>query len=92
MTLAERQVLTVVEAGKVLGIGRSAAYEAARRGDIPTLRIGRRVVVPAKALERLLEGGMAVGQPDDGPGSNKNRPRPGLRSRERFEEGSLVPL
>ena len=30
----------------MLGIGRAASYEAARRGDIPTLKIGRRIVVP----------------------------------------------
>lgn len=47
-------VLTVEEAGRLLGIGRGLAYEAARRGDIPTLRIGRRLVVPRAALERLL--------------------------------------
>ena len=48
--------LTVPQAAKKLGIGRSAAYEAARTGQIPTLRIGRRILVPVRALERLLEG------------------------------------
>lgn len=53
----ERQVLTVVEAGQVLGLSRSGAYLAAARGDIPTIRIGRKkLLVPKKALERLLEG------------------------------------
>ena len=47
-------VLTVEEAGRLLGIGRGLAYEAARRGDIPTLRIGRRLVVPRAALDRIL--------------------------------------
>ena len=47
-------ILTVEEAGRLLGIGRGLAYEAARRGDIPTLRIGRRLVVPRLALDRLL--------------------------------------
>ena len=49
-----RRTLTVPEAGRALGIGRSAAYEAAQRGDIPTIRIGRRVLVPVAALSRLL--------------------------------------
>ncbi len=48
------QTLTVAEAARLLGIGRGLAYEAARRGDIPALRIGRRFVVPRVALERLL--------------------------------------
>jgi excisionase family DNA binding protein len=51
----ERQTLTVEEAARVLGIGRSAAYLAARRGDLPVIRIGRRYVVPRLALERMLD-------------------------------------
>jgi excisionase family DNA binding protein len=51
----ERQTLTVEEAARVLGIGRSAAYLAARRGDLPAIRIGRRYVVPRAALERMLD-------------------------------------
>ncbi|HUF80028.1 MAG TPA: helix-turn-helix domain-containing protein [Burkholderiales bacterium] len=46
--------LSVVEAGRRLGIGRNAAYEAARKGEIPTLRIGGRILVPREALERML--------------------------------------
>ena len=49
--------MTVPEAGKVLGLGRSATYEAVRRGELPTIRVGRRVLVPVKALERMLEAG-----------------------------------
>ena len=50
----ERQTLTVEEAAEVLGIGRNSAYEAIKRGEIPALRLGRRLVVPRKALDRLL--------------------------------------
>ena len=52
----ERLVLTVAEAASLLGISRSFAYEAAANGDIPTIRIGRRILVPKVALERLLSG------------------------------------
>jgi excisionase family DNA binding protein len=52
----ERRTLTVEEAGRWLGIGRSAAYAAAKRGDIPVISIGRRLVVPKDALERMLAG------------------------------------
>ena len=48
---------TVLEMAKVLGIGRSAAYDAVRRKEIPAIRIGRRLLVPAAALDRLLETG-----------------------------------
>ena len=44
------------ETSKLLGTGINQTYEAARRGDIPTLRIGRRILVPRVALERLLSG------------------------------------
>jgi excisionase family DNA binding protein len=47
--------LTVPEAGRLLGIGRNAAYEAARRGEIPTIKIGKLLLVPLVALQRKLE-------------------------------------
>lgn len=47
-------VLTVEEAAEALRIGRTAAYEAARRGDLPTVRIGRSLRVPRHQLEALL--------------------------------------
>lgn len=49
-----RATLTIDEAAKVLGIGRTAAYDAARRNEIPTIKIGRRLLVPRAALDRLL--------------------------------------
>ena len=50
------KTLTVPEAGKrYFDLGRNASYEAARRGDIPTIRIGRLLRVPVVALERMLE-------------------------------------
>jgi excisionase family DNA binding protein len=48
------RTLSVPEAGRWLGIGRNASYEAARRGEIPTIRIGRLLRVPVVALERKL--------------------------------------
>ena len=69
----DRQTLTVPEAGKVLGIGRNSAYEAARRGQIPVIRLGRRLLVPVAALRRLLAQGHretalgAAQDPNDSP-------------------------
>lgn len=45
---------TVPEAGRMLGIGRDAAYRAASEGIIPTLRLGRRLVVPVPKLMALV--------------------------------------
>jgi len=53
---AERKVLTVPEAGAQIGLSRNGAYEAAKRGDIPTIRIGKLLFVPKIAWERLLAG------------------------------------
>lgn len=55
-----RRTYTVTEAAAVLGIGRSAAYEAARTGQLPTIKIGKRILVPRVALERLLSGPSAA--------------------------------
>lgn len=59
-----RATITVEEAAELLGIGRSAAYQAARRGQLPTCRLGRRLFVPVPALLELLNG-RAFAQPDD---------------------------
>jgi len=47
--------LTVEQAAQVLGICRGLAYEAAARGELPTIRLGRRVLVPTARLLALLE-------------------------------------
>jgi excisionase family DNA binding protein len=52
-----RSTLTVEEAGcEVLGLSRAGAYKAANEGDLPVVRVGRRMVVPRFALEKLLMG------------------------------------
>ena len=47
--------LSVAEAGLQLGLSRSLMYEAIRSKQIPSIRIGRRILIPRVALERLLE-------------------------------------
>lgn len=47
--------LTIPQVAKLLGLGRNSAYAAAKRGEIPTIVIGRRILVPVAALKRLLE-------------------------------------
>jgi excisionase family DNA binding protein len=46
--------VTVAEAARLLGVGRNLAYEAVKRGEIPTIRIGRRILVPVEGINRLL--------------------------------------
>lgn len=54
MEQTQRLTLTVDQAAEILGIGRSATYEAIGRGEVPYLRFGRRIVIPRAALLRLL--------------------------------------
>jgi len=61
---SERLTLTVEEAGQLLGISRALAYEMARTGRLPTLRFGKRIVVPKKAIETMLAQAVPVAIPD----------------------------
>lgn len=56
-------LLDVPDAARVLGIGRSMAYELVRRGEWPTavLRVGRLIKIPSGPLLRLVETGGAAG-------------------------------
>ena len=50
-----KKTLSVPEAGKrYFDLGRNASYEAARRGELPVIKIGSRLRVPIVALERML--------------------------------------
>jgi excisionase family DNA binding protein len=49
-----RLTLSVEEAGELLGISRGLAYELVRKGELPSLRLGRRLVVPRAALQSIL--------------------------------------
>jgi excisionase family DNA binding protein len=52
--VSERLTLTVPEAAQLLGVSRGTAYEAARAGELPTVRLGRRLLVPRARLLELL--------------------------------------
>jgi len=49
------KTMTVPDAGRIYyGLSRNGSYEAAKRGDIPTIKIGRLLRVPVRALEEML--------------------------------------
>jgi excisionase family DNA binding protein len=50
----DRWAFSIEETARLLGTGRTLTYQSAQRGDIPTIRIGRRLLVPRQALEDLL--------------------------------------
>ena len=53
---SESRTQTIDEAARELGIGRNQAYAAARRGDIPTIRIGKRILVLREPFKKMLAG------------------------------------
>lgn len=52
--LAGKATLTIEQTAQLLGLGRTAAYDAARRGEFPTRKLGQRLVVPVPALLEWL--------------------------------------
>ncbi len=68
----DRLVLTIAEAAEVLGVSRAFAYELAARGEIPVLRLGRRRLVPRRALLQM------VGEEAQGASPMPTAPAPSL--------------
>lgn len=52
----QRMTLTVEEAARLLGVSRALAYELVRDGEIPSLRLRRRIVIPRTVIDALLRG------------------------------------
>ena len=56
MTDSKPKTISIPEAGRLyFGLGRDASYEAAKRGEIPFIQVGRKKRVPVVAMERLLD-------------------------------------
>ncbi len=53
----DRQVLSVEEAAQALSIGRGLAYQMVAEGKIPSIRLGRRLLIPKARIDRMLAGG-----------------------------------
>ena len=51
----ERLVYTVAEAARMLGISRAHGYDLVASGELAHVRLGRRVVIPVRVIERLLD-------------------------------------
>ncbi len=55
MNQVDTRTVTVTQAARILGISRGSAYEAAKTGELPVIRIGKRLLVSMEALDRMLE-------------------------------------
>lgn len=51
----ERMTMTVADLQQALGIGRRHAYELVNRADFPTIRLGKKIVIPRDAFMRWLD-------------------------------------
>jgi excisionase family DNA binding protein len=50
----QKPTLTVEEVAEILGTGRTATYDAVKRGEIPSIRVGRKFLIPTNAVRHLL--------------------------------------
>lgn len=52
-----KATVNVEELARLMGIGKRQAYEAVERGDIPSIRLGRRIVISTRVIKGILESG-----------------------------------
>ena len=57
--IEKRLCITVPEAAAMLGLSRNFGYELVKQGQLPVIRLGKRLLIPRAALEKMLEKGMS---------------------------------
>ena len=50
----DRKAISVLECARLLGLGKNLCYEAIQRGEIPSIKVGGRILVPVAALDKML--------------------------------------
>jgi excisionase family DNA binding protein len=53
-TADERPTLSVMEAGRLLGLSKASIYHAVQSGEVPSIRVGRRLLIPTASLRKML--------------------------------------
>lgn len=61
MSVAERPILSVAETADLLGISRWLVQQAVRDGSLPSVRVGRRILIPRVRLDAWLQGATEAG-------------------------------
>lgn len=51
----ERLIVSIAEAAQLLGVSDDLVYELTQRGDLPCIRLGRRKVIPRRAIDVIIE-------------------------------------
>jgi excisionase family DNA binding protein len=57
--MERERVYSVEQAAQKLGLDKKTVYDAIHDGDLPSIKVGRRILVPAAAFDRLLDEGIA---------------------------------
>ena len=52
---SQRLTYSIKETAQVLGLSRNSVYQGCQRGEIPSIRVGKRILIPKAALLRILE-------------------------------------
>lgn len=78
---SDRLVMSVAEAATALGVSDDLLYEVVARGELPSLRFGRRRVIPRRAVELLVESAVGGFDPSPALGTLTGRRRTGAGSR-----------
>lgn len=55
--ILSKATATVDEVAQILGIGRRQAYEAVTRGDIPSIKLGKRILISTRVINQMLDTG-----------------------------------
>lgn len=63
--MVERQTLDFPDFCTVIGIGETKGRDLVRRGLVPCVRVGRRIVIPCRIVEEILSGARTLDTPDD---------------------------
>ena len=66
-----RLVLTVSECAELLGISRALAYELVARGELPAIRLGRRISISRQTIAAIVAGDASTPDPRQGPSSSR---------------------
>ena len=53
---SERLTMTVLEASRLLGLSRNSTYQGILAGEIPHIKVGKRILIPKATLEKMLAG------------------------------------
>lgn len=72
--MADRLTLSIAEVAEVLGISRNHVYMLVRTEELPSLRLGRRIVVPSAALAQLVKDHSVIDLRDEAANSEAHAP------------------